>query len=51
MEMIKHDDYLKNLSPERRRKIKARASELLTEEMTLRQLRKTRQRSLKQKHA
>ncbi len=51
MTMIKHDDFLKKLSPERRRKIKARANELLAEEMTLRQLCKTWQRSLKQKHA
>jgi transcriptional regulator with XRE-family HTH domain len=43
--MIKHDDFLKKLSPERRKKIKARANELLAEEMTLRQLRKARQRS------
>ncbi len=49
--MIKHDDYLKKLSSERRKKIKTRANELLTEEMILRQSRKARQRSLKQKHA
>ncbi len=43
--MITHGNYLKKLSPERRKKIKARAKILLAEEMTLSQLRKARQRS------
>ncbi len=43
--MTTHDDYMKRLSPERRKKIKARANELILEEMTLRQLRQARQKS------
>ncbi|MBI4532778.1 MAG: helix-turn-helix transcriptional regulator [Candidatus Melainabacteria bacterium] len=43
--MTTHDDYMKHLSPERRKKIEARAQELLAEEMTLRELRKARKYS------
>ena len=43
--MTKHDDYVKKLSPERRAKIKARAQELIAEEMTLSELRKARRLS------
>lgn len=43
--MTTHDDYLKKLSPERRKKIEARANELIAEDMTLRELRKAREYS------
>lgn len=43
--MTKHDEYMKKLSPERRAKIKARAQELIAEEMTLSELRKARRLS------
>lgn len=43
--MTTHDDYMKKLSPERRKKIEARAKELMAEEMTLRELRKAREYS------
>jgi transcriptional regulator with XRE-family HTH domain len=43
--MTKHDEYMKKLSPERRAKIKARAQELLAEELTLSELRKARRLS------
>lgn len=43
--MTKHDEYMKKLSPERRAKIKARAQELISEEMTLSELRKARRLS------
>lgn len=43
--MTTHDEYMKKLSPERRAKIKARAKELLAEEMSLRELRKARELS------
>ena len=43
--MTKHADYMKKLSPERRAKIKARAQELIAEEMTLSELRKARKLS------
>ena len=36
------DDIIKNLSPERRERIKARAAVLIAEELTLRQLRRAR---------
>ena len=36
------DEILATLGPERRRKIEERAAELIVEEMTLRELRKTR---------
>ena len=36
------DDIMKGLSPERRKKIEARAAELIAEEMTLRELRHAR---------
>lgn len=36
------DDIIKSLSPARRRKVEARAAELIAEEMTLRELRKAR---------
>ena len=37
------EDKIKNLSPSQRKKVEARAAELLAEEMTLRDLRKARQ--------
>ncbi len=43
--MTKHDEYMKKLSPERRAKIKARAQELIAEEMTLSELRKAKRLS------
>ncbi|MCC7531657.1 MAG: XRE family transcriptional regulator [Candidatus Melainabacteria bacterium] len=43
--MTKHDEYMKRLSPERRAKIKARAQELIAEEMTLSALRKAKRLS------
>ncbi len=43
--MTKHDDYMKKLSPERSAKIKARAQELIAEELTLSELRKARRLS------
>jgi DNA-binding transcriptional regulator YiaG len=43
--MTTHDDYMKKLSPARRAKIEARAKELLSEELTLRELRKAREYS------
>lgn len=43
--MTTHDEYMKRLSPARRAKIKARAKELIAEEMTLRELRKARELS------
>jgi len=43
--MTKHDEYMKKLSLERRAKIKGRAKELISEEMTLSELRKARQLS------
>jgi DNA-binding XRE family transcriptional regulator len=36
------DDIIKKLSPARRKKVEARAAELMAEEMTLRQLREAR---------
>lgn len=36
------DDIIKSLSPARRKKVEARAAELIAEEMTLRELRKAR---------
>jgi transcriptional regulator with XRE-family HTH domain len=36
------DDKIKNLSPVQRKKVEARAAELIAEEMTLRELRKAR---------
>jgi transcriptional regulator with XRE-family HTH domain len=41
--MTKHDDYMSKLSPERRAKVEARKNELLSEELTLRELRKARE--------
>jgi transcriptional regulator with XRE-family HTH domain len=38
--MTTHDEFLKKLSPERQKKIQARANELKSEEMTLREIRK-----------
>jgi hypothetical protein len=43
--MITHNDYMSKLLPGRRRKIEARAKELLLEEKTLTELRKARQYS------
>ena len=43
--MTTHDEYMKKLSPERRKKIEARAQELMAEELTLRDLRKARRYS------
>jgi transcriptional regulator with XRE-family HTH domain len=43
--MTTHDQYMKKLSPARRAKIKARAKELIAEELTLRELRKARELS------
>jgi DNA-binding XRE family transcriptional regulator len=42
---ITHDDYMKKLPSARQKKILARAQELIAEEMTLRELRKARQKS------
>ncbi|MBX9770323.1 MAG: helix-turn-helix domain-containing protein [Candidatus Obscuribacterales bacterium] len=39
------NDYLRKLPPARRKKIEKRAAELISEEMTLRELRKARQQS------
>jgi predicted transcriptional regulator len=45
MKYITHEDYMRKLSPARRKKIAARTKELLAEEMTLRELRKARKQS------
>jgi hypothetical protein len=39
------DQVIRNLSPERRRKVEARAAELMAEEMTLRELRAAHQKT------
>ena len=43
--MSTHEEHMQRLSPERRAKIKARAKELIQEEMTLRELRKALHKS------
>jgi DNA-binding transcriptional regulator YiaG len=43
--MTTHDEYKKKLSPERQARIKARAQELIAEELTLRELRQDLQMS------
>ena len=43
--MKTHAEYMKKLSPARRAKVKARAKELIAEEVTLRELRKARELS------
>ena len=43
--MSTHDEYMAKLSPARKAKIEARAKELISEEMTLREVRKARELS------
>ena len=43
--MKTHDEYMQRLSPARRAKVEARAKELMSEEMPLRELRKARELS------
>ncbi len=43
--MKTHDDFMASLSKKRRKAIEARAAEILSEEMTLQELRKARDRS------